>query len=208
MHYFQNYAPFFYLDFLFSIKHPTAERWHTHGVLLLERKWPSWETNQRLLVPILKSWTLPTRPLGIKKGEKINMHVICVSSFHSYFMLHFFMHQTIIYYFIMILKLSAAIYISSCYYLSLLFMSIFIFLWYWCPPNWKIGDILFYHLCVRPSQNEMAKLTFLCYFKNIYVAILIFGMKVNFSNTHHGSKVQGQSHSGHLKNKNVGRTVF
>ena len=36
MHFFflQNNSPFFSLDFLFSIKHPTAERWHQHAVLL------------------------------------------------------------------------------------------------------------------------------------------------------------------------------
>ena len=33
--FFQNYAPFFGLDFLFPIKHPTAERGHLYAVLLL-----------------------------------------------------------------------------------------------------------------------------------------------------------------------------
>ena len=34
--FFQNYASFFFdLDFLSSMKHPTAERWHRHAVLLL-----------------------------------------------------------------------------------------------------------------------------------------------------------------------------
>ena len=33
VHYFQNYATFS-TDFLFSIKHPIAEHWHPHAVLL------------------------------------------------------------------------------------------------------------------------------------------------------------------------------
>ena len=32
--FFQNYAPFFDVDFLSSIKHSTAEHWHPHVVLL------------------------------------------------------------------------------------------------------------------------------------------------------------------------------
>ena len=38
MHFCQNYALFFDLDSLITIKHSTAERWHPHVVLLLFRK--------------------------------------------------------------------------------------------------------------------------------------------------------------------------
>ena len=31
---FKNYAPFFDLDFLSPIKHPTAECWHPHALFL------------------------------------------------------------------------------------------------------------------------------------------------------------------------------
>ena len=34
MHFIQNYAPFFNLEFLYSMKHPTAKQWHPHAMLL------------------------------------------------------------------------------------------------------------------------------------------------------------------------------
>ena len=38
MHFFPELSPFFPLDFLSSIKHPTAERWHRHAALFFSIK--------------------------------------------------------------------------------------------------------------------------------------------------------------------------